>query len=95
MDDAMVVGFFERVCDLDADVDRLVNIHRAILEDLRQRLALDVLHHDEAAPFVFEDLEYCADVLVVERSRGTRLADKHPFRLFIVGNVFEQYLEGD
>ena len=64
----------EGVRDVDRDVDDAIHRQRAGAEDLVQGGAVDQLHHDEAAAFMLADVVEGADVGVVQRRGGARLA---------------------
>ena len=59
---------------LIADVDDAVDRQRRRRRGPVQRGAVDQLHHDEAAAFVLADVVERADVGVVQRRGGARLA---------------------
>ena len=46
MDDAVAMRLVERVGDLAREIDRLIDRQRSLLETVRQRLALEVLHDE-------------------------------------------------
>ena len=71
--DAFVVSNLERVADLDANVDDLVERQRAPFDLLVQALAFQQLHGDEVLAVAFLDGIDGADVGVVERRGGARL----------------------
>jgi hypothetical protein len=69
MDDPLLVRGVERVADLDARLDGLIEGHRP-----GDGLAVDELHHEVAAAVVLADVVQRADVRVVERRDRLRLA---------------------
>ena len=50
MDDAPAMGAIERIHDLAGNAQRLAHRDRSALQTLGQRLALQVLHHEEVGP---------------------------------------------
>ncbi len=74
VEDALAVRGVERVRDVDRDVDDPIDRQRAGAEDLVQGGAVDQLHHDEAAAVMLADVVERADVGVVQRRGGARLA---------------------
>ena len=69
MDDALLVRGAERQRDQPGDPYCLDRRQRATGDDLRQRRALDQLHHEIVGPDVVER----ADVGMVQRRHGARL----------------------
>ena len=63
------VGHVEGVGDLDAVAQDLVEGERALLEPVRERLALEVLHDQEVDAVVLADVVERADVRMGEGSR--------------------------
>ena len=65
------------------------------LQQLRARLALDVLHDDEVAAGVDAGVVDLDDVGVDELGDGERLAAEPGDELLVVGEVLGQHLDGD
>ncbi len=63
-------------------------------EPLAQRLPLEQLHGDEVPAFVLVDVVDGADVRVVERGRGARLAAEAFDRQRVAHELWRQQLEG-
>src|SRR5262249_41849369 len=74
MDDPLRVRRLERIGDLDADVEQLVELEAALLGVLRERLALEELHDDVRTALVLLDRVDRADAGMVQRRRRARLA---------------------
>ena len=95
MDDPAPVGGVERVGDLDGDVERLVERHRAPLEPSLERLSLEALHHEEVdlplAPHVVDG----ADVRVAEAGEGPRLAAEAGQEVGVGPQLRGQHLDRD
>ena len=68
------VRLVQRVRDLDGDRERLIQRQRPLLQPLGQRVALQVLHHQEVDPVLGADVMERADVRVVQTGDGLRLA---------------------
>ena len=72
--DAARVQRRERVQHAEPDRHGLGDAHRALLQALRQRRALEQLHGDEQVALVFADFVDLADVRMVDAGRRARLA---------------------
>ena len=81
------MGFLERLGDLSGHAQRLGERQSAVLQPAMQRLAGDVLHHQEQRVAVFADLEDLADVRVIERGHGHRLAAQTLARVRVSGQL--------
>ena len=93
MDDALCVRGGECRCELTADRYRLVGRQRSAVKSGAQALALDVLHDDERALIVFEDVVDAGDVGMREPRGGTRLAQDG--RLIAAGFSRRQTFQGN
>ncbi|MEO8703688.1 MAG: hypothetical protein ABI867_26800 [Kofleriaceae bacterium] len=91
MNDACGVRALEGSYDRDHEVDELAG-REAVLEALRERLALEVFEHHEREPLVLSDLEDRDDV-VVRAARGRSRFDHEPVREPRIG--LEQKLHRD
>ena len=75
MDDAVLVSELERLGDLGEDRSRAIGRDRLLaLEQIRQRLACDVLHGEPEQLPALRDPVNGDDVGVIERGSGARLA---------------------
>ena len=74
MDDAVAMRLVERVGDLGRDRQRLVERERPFLEPRGQRLALEMRHDKEERAIDAADIVDAADVRMVQRGDGARLA---------------------
>ena len=96
MDDAVLVRGVERVGDLDAEVEDLVGLERpADDEPVLQRFAFHQLHDDEGLPVRLVDVVDRADVRVLERGSGPRLALEALERLRVPRDVLGKELQSD
>ena len=87
----------ERV-EHDADDDGHRNAlaaRRGARQEARQRVALDVLHHEVVAAVAGADLEDGDDVRMVDRRREARLVEEHLDELLLAREVRVQALDGD
>jgi hypothetical protein len=64
----------QRIRDLNGEIQQLADRHRLATHSRAERLPLDQFHHDEMLLVVAIDFVNRADVGVVERRRGARLA---------------------
>src|SRR4029078_4285019 len=66
----------DRVQDLTTEIERSRQLERAVAhDDVFERLALHVLHHDEEDAILFFRGEHCDDVRMAHRSKEPRLLD--------------------
>ena len=94
MDDAVPVRGGERVADLDADAQRLVDRHRSPRQPRGQGLALQELHHEKrGAPVVAHVVER-ADVRMVDARERPRLALESVAGLPVSHQFIRQDLDG-
>ena len=91
MHDAVFVRALERAGDRDHELHERAHRH-PLLEELRQRLALEVLEHHERKALVLADLEDGDDVLVRATRRRPRLDHEATDEVRI---VVEQELDRD
>ena len=85
----------ERVGDLRADPQQVGAGQRTLAQPLRQRLALDQLHHQVVGRALAADVEQRADVRVVEAGDGLRLALEAGPDLLVGRQVLRQHLDRD
>ena len=100
VDDALLVGFLERLGHLPRDRERLVDGHGAALQSLGEVLPLDELHDEDVGVRAagegrgLEAVEV-GDPRVVEGGEQLRLALEAGQALGVGGNGLGQDLEGD
>ena len=87
VDDALLVRGGERVGDLRPELHHLVERQRALLQAIRERLALEELHHQEVRVALVPDVEERADVGVVERRDRLGLALEALAALLVLGEA--------
>ena len=74
MDDAVLVRDLERVGDLPRDVTHFIERNRTLCDPIRQRRALDELHHQPADSVGLLQSVDGGDVRVVQRCEQERFA---------------------
>ena len=74
MDGALTVRGVERIRDFDRPRERLVERQRSFRQPRRKRFAVHELHDQKVDALVVADVVNGADVRVVERGDGARLA---------------------
>ncbi len=74
VDDSRAVGLVQGARDLDAVAEHLVDGKRALLQPLGERLAIDVFHDEVDDPVLLAHVVDRADVGMVQRGDGSRLA---------------------
>ncbi len=95
MDDPLGVRGGERVGDLDRELDRGLDLHRFAADVLLERPALQQLHDDEPPPLPLADVVDRADVRVVERRGGARLAQVAVDGFRVLGALLGNELQRD
>jgi hypothetical protein len=97
MDHADGVRGIERERDLVGDVERAVQLDRAVFFDqILERLALEELHHEVDRPFG-QDAEVgdVDDVRMIDRGRGARFAQEAMDRLLVARELRVQHFHRD
>jgi hypothetical protein len=74
VDDSRAAGLVQGARDLDAVAEHLVDGKRALLQPLGERLAIDVFHDEVDDPVLLAHVVDRADVGMVQRGDGSRLA---------------------
>ena len=87
MHNSLRVSRLQRIRDLNCQRQQLFQIKRLSAHPLRQRLALQQLHHDKMLPFVLLDRVNRTNIRVVQRGRSSRLSLK-PFQQLCVAGHF-------
>src|SRR3954471_17255727 len=95
MDDAAAMRCVESRCNFDSDSKSIGNWERAALQPRRERLALEKLHHEEIGAVVMTDIVQRADVRVIQRRNGPRLANEALRRRLAGPGVRSEHLDGD
>ena len=95
VDDALFVRGFQALCRLSGEVERLLQRQRALAELFLDAVAFDELHRDEGLSIGFVDFVYGADVGVIQRRGGLRLAREARLMVFARQSVERREFEGD
>ena len=95
MDDGGAVRGVERIGDLDAEVEQVVERQRAARDALLERLALEQLHHHEVLALLFADVVKDADVRVTQARDDAGFAEEALERLGDAAGFGGQELERD
>ena len=95
VDDPLVVGRVQRIGDLDADVNQLMDLQRPVHEAVAQRAPPHQFHHDEGLSFVLVDVEDRTDVAVVQRGCRARFGSKPANRLLVLHQIIGEEFERD
>ena len=95
MGDALMMRGLQRVGDLSSEREHAAERQGLAGDLLLQRLAPHQLHHEERPALLFADVVHRADVGMVQRRRGARLAREPVERLRAVRQVLRQELDGD
>ena len=95
MDDAFRVCGIERIRKLAPGREHIGGAHRPTRQPLAKRLALQQLHYEKLPSVMFPDVVDRADVRMIERRGGARLASKPQDGLCVLGERFRKELQGD
>ena len=83
----------ERTRELDGDPQDLLDRQRAAQQSMRERFALQVLHHQELDAVLTADVVQRADMRVRQARDGARLAPETFLTPRVVGDVAQQDLD--
>lgn len=95
MHDALAMGLFQSVRDLDPVAERFLEWQGALAQSVGERLPFEVLHHQEVHARLSSDVVKRADVGMVQtgdRARFTLEALSHGD---VVGEMGRQHFDGD
>lgn len=95
MQKSSAVRLLERFEDLSAQSQRFPQWQRAGAQLVIQRLASDVLHHEEEPVAVFANLEQLADIGVIDRRDRHCLPTEAFARVPVCGRFLGQQLDRD
>ena len=93
--DPCAVSRIQTVYNLDSVLESFIERQRAFLEPVRQRLALDVLHHEVLDAVLASDIMKDADVRMIQLRDRFRFALEALFPLRNFSEVFRQNFDGD
>src|SRR5262245_30511476 len=91
----MTVRLLERIGDLDSAAQRLIDRKRTLRQPLRERLAVEELHHEVFGPVLAADVVDGADVRVRELRDRTRFPLEALARLVRARKARRQNLDRD
>ena len=94
VDDPLCVRRIQRVGDLDSQVQHLLHRHRCARDQVFERGSVQVFHDDERTTLGFIDLVNRADVGMVQRRGGKRLAPEPLQRRSVLRQIVGQELQG-
>jgi hypothetical protein len=95
MNDALGVAGGERVGNLDADIENLVELHGLAAQPLLQALALEFLHDDERQAVHLFNVVDGADAGVIQLRGGARFPQEAVHGFLVVSQVLRNELQGD
>ena len=95
MDDAFLMRFFERVCDLLRDGDRFVHTDGASAEPLSKIVAGHEFHHEADGSVRFLEAINGGDVRMVEGGENLGLATESADAIGVLREGRGQHLDGD
>lgn len=95
VDDAARMRRFQRIRDLNSIIQDHIERQRLVVDPVLQRLAIEEFHGDERLAAVRSDVVNRADVRVIERGCGLRLALESFERRGIVRRFVRQKLQRD
>ena len=95
MDDARAMGLVERRRDLDRVPKGFLHREAGPREALDERLSVEILHDEEVGAVVAPDVVQCADVRMIQRGHGARLALEALAGLRVVGDVGGQNFDSN
>jgi hypothetical protein len=95
MDDVARMRRVERIGDLNSELDQTVDRQRTIVDFALQGSSFEQLEDEERPALIVSDFMDRADVRMVQRRRGARLAEEPIDRLTIGGLGTSQEFESD
>src|SRR5882672_7437266 len=95
MNDALGMSGVERIGNLNANFQDVVQFYGSISDHVLQGCAVEKLHHDEGLAVLLVNLVNGADVGMVQRGGSLGFALEAAECLRIFGNVVGQELEGN
>ncbi len=95
MHDPLPVRLVQRIRDLNSNGQRLVERQCALLQPLRQRLAIEILHDQEVRLTFLANVVEGADVRVVQGSNRSGFALEPLLQIGVIGDMLGQHLDGD
>jgi hypothetical protein len=93
MHDPFRVSCIQSIRYFDPDLEQPIHFHRLARDQVLQRRAVEILHHDERMPVLLADLMNRANVRMVQSRSGARLAAKPLKSLRVAHNIVWQELQ--
>jgi hypothetical protein len=93
--DSLAVSFVECVGNLDGITQHLIQRQRTFLQPLSQRLAFQILHHQEISSVLMADVVKRADVRMIQASNRPCFALEPFSQLGSIGKVIRKDFDGD
>jgi len=93
--DPFGMSSIERVGNLDCQTKQNIGFDRPARDAMLERDAIEKLHDQEGMPILLSDLMNSADIRMIERRSGLRLALKTRQSLRVFDNVVGQKFQGD
>src|SRR5215469_13177128 len=95
MNNSSGVRGVECVGDLDAEIEQTLEFQGTAACQFAKGLAVQILHHDKRPTFMLADFVDSADVRMIQRRSGPRLAAKTFEGCLVPGDFVRQELECD
>jgi len=84
VNDSLAVRSFQRVCNLDADIQQQFQIHGTSRDAMLQSRPIEEFHHQVGLPVLLANFVNRADVGMIQRRRGSRLTPESLERLRVL-----------
>src|SRR6516164_2201199 len=94
MDDALRMGGMQTVDNFDSYTEQMFKLHGPTRDGVFQSIAVQTFHGDETSSIVLANLVYGADIRMVQRGCGTRLATEALKSLWVFGKVVGEEFQG-
>ena len=93
--DSFAMCFIQRIRNLDGVLQYLIERQWTFLETLRQRLAFQILHHQEISSVLLADVVEDADVGMIQAGDGARFAVEPLAQSGSIGKVIGKDFDGN
>jgi hypothetical protein len=93
MNDSLAVGSFERLRNLDAEIEEQFQIHGTSRDAMLQSGPIEKFHRKVSLPILFTNFVNRADVRMVEGRGGSRLPPESLESLQVFGQVIRKKLQ--
>ena len=92
---AFAVGLVQRVRNLDRELQHLIQREWAFLQALGQRLAFQILHHEEVNSILMPDVVEGADMRMVQAGNRSCFALQSFAQVRLIGKMRRQNFDRD